>query len=144
MKIRSEYSQIKPLSNIKRQGGWTFWSLGFTLLVLAFAAYIGMQLVPIYASNNNIEKAMVQSVDRSDLKTVSRRQIINDMDKQLYLDGTADLLDYKEDVIIQRKSSKFTLEVKYERKVPIVANINLVVSFSPLVECNFAGECTKK
>lgn len=144
MKTKPEFIKIKSLKNIKRQGGWTFWSLTFTLGVLAFFSYIGMQLVPIYSANSNIENAMEQSVDGADLRAIGRAQIIRDMNKQLYLDGAHELLNYKEDLDVKRSRDKLTLQITYEQRVPIAGNINLVVSFDPIVECNLSGKCTKK
>jgi len=144
MKITSTFRTAKPLVNINHQGGWTFWSLTFTLGVLAFFSYIGMQLVPIYSTNGNIHNAMDVSLDDANLKTIGRAEIIRKMDKQLYLDGSHELLNYKEDLDVKRSRSLLTLKVTYERKVPIAGNINLVVSFTPIVECDFSGKCTKK
>lgn len=144
MKTKPEFIKIKSFTNINRQGGWTFWSLIFTLGVLAFFSYIGMQLVPVYSANNNIENAMVQSVEGADLRTIGRGQIITKMNKQLYLDGTYELLDYKKDLDVKRSRNKFTLQIKYERRVPVAGNINIVVSFDPIVECDLSGKCVKK
>jgi len=144
MNNKPEFSSNTPFSIISRQGGWTFWSLTFTLSVISFFSYIGMQLVPIYSSNANIENAMERSVEGANLKTVGRAQIIKKMNQQLYLDGSHKLLNYKEDLKIKRSRSKFTLQVAYERKVPILSNINLVVSFDPMLECDFTGRCDKK
>ena len=144
MKVRSSYSTVKSPDNIKRQGGWTFWSLTFTLSVVIFFSYIGMQLVPIYSSNSSIENAMERSVDGADLRKISRAQIIKKMNAQLYLDGSQKLLDYKNDLVISRKGSLVTLQVSYQRKVPIITNVDLVVSFKPKLECTLSGKCTKK
>ena len=141
MKQKQEFNATKPLLNIKRQGGWTFWSLTFTLSVLAFFSYVAMQLVPIYTANGNIENAMERSVDGVNLRTVGRAEIIKKMDKQLYLDGSHKLLNYKTDLVIKRSRSMFTLQVNYERRVPIVGNISILVEFGPVVECSFTGQC---
>lgn len=144
MKTMQSGRAVKPLSNIRRQGGWTFWSLSFTLGVLAFFSYIGMQLVPIYSTNSNIHNAMSVSLDNANMQRITKAEIIRKMDKQLYLDGSHELLDYNEDVDVKRSRSQLTVKVTYQRKVPIVSNIDLVVSFAPIVECSFNGKCTKK
>ncbi len=144
MKTKPEFIKIKSFTNINRQGGWTFWSLTFTLGVLAFFSYVGMQLVPIYSANNNIENAMERSVEDADLRKVGRAQIIKKMDQQLYLDGSHKLLNYKEDLELKRSRNKLTLQVTYERRVPIAGNIGIVVSFDPIVECSLSGKCVKK
>ncbi|MFT6408142.1 MAG: hypothetical protein ACJAQ6_001558 [Arenicella sp.] len=142
MKSRRKSSVPQSLSSIKRQGGWTFWSLIFTLSVISFFSYVGMQLVPIYNTNSNVVNAMKLSLEKSDLRKVGRAQIITIMNKQLYLDGSHKLLNMKEDLVIKRSRSLFTMQVSYERRVPIVGNISIVTSFNPKIECNFSGNCT--
>lgn len=144
MKTMQSGRAVKPLKNIRRQGGWTFWSLSFTLGVLAFFSYIGMQLVPIYSTNSNIHNAMSVSLDNANVQRITRAEIIRKMDKQLYLDGSHELLNYNEDLDVKRSRSQLIVKVTYQRKIPIVSNIDLVVSFAPIVECSFNGKCTKK
>lgn len=141
MNIRSEFSKPRAIPNIKRQAGWTFWSLTFTLGVLAFFSYIGMQLVPIYSSNSNVVNAMERSVDGANLRTIGRAQIISAMNKQLYLDGSHKLLDYKNDLVVKRSRKSFIVQVNYQRTIPIAGNISVLTTFSPKVECNFSGSC---
>ncbi len=142
MNTQSVHYYSKPLSNIKRQGGWTFWSLMFTLSVLSFFSYVGMQLVPIYSSNSNVVNAMELSVEGANLRSVGRSQIISAMNKQLYLDGSHKLLNFKEDLVVKRSRKLLTVQVNYDRQVPLFGNISILASFSPKVECNFSGKCT--
>ena len=115
---------------ISRQQGWTFWSLLFVMTVVLFFSYVGMQLVPIYASNENVKKAMTQSMDGVDLRAVNRAYIIRKMDAQLYLDGSHKLLNYKTDLKIKRSREEITVETIYQREVPLFFNLFLVVKFN--------------
>lgn len=137
-------SAIKSLPNISRQAGWTFWSLAFTLGVLAFFAYVGMQLVPIYSTNSNIENAMERSLEEQNLKTVRRSDILLKISRQLLLDGSQRAVNLKKDLTMQRTRSLFILEVNYQRTVPLFANISVLVDFYPRFECTFDGACEKK
>ncbi len=129
-------------SDIKRQQGWTLWSLLFVLGVLLFFAYVGMQLVPVYGANGNIVNAMERSVDGQDLRRITRAEIIRKMNSQLYLDGTHQLLDYKNDLKVSRNRNKFVLQVNYERKIPLFFNISVAADFEPRLECSLSGQCT--
>ena len=142
MKQKLEFSAGKSLLNIKRQGGWTFWSLAFTLSVMAFFGYVGMQLVPVYTVNGNIKNAMLRSVDGVNLAKVSRSEIITKMSRQLMMDSSQQALNYKDDLVIKRTRSSFTLQISYERRIPIVANISIIAEFNPMVECTFSNQCT--
>ena len=79
------------MRNIKSQAGWTIWSLIFVLGTVGFFAYVGMKLVPMYNENQNIVNAMQRSIDSTDLRRVTRTQIIKSMEKQLYLDGADEI-----------------------------------------------------
>ena len=144
MNTKSNQSFSKPMTNFKRQGGWSFWSLMFTLSVVVFFSYIGMQLVPLYSGNTNIKNAMTRSVDGVDLRKIGRAQIIKKMNQQLYLDGSHKVLDYKTDLVIKRTRSVLTIQTVYDGEIPITENMKLVVAFDNMLECTLSGKCTEK
>jgi hypothetical protein len=144
MNTNSNQIFSKPVTNFNRQGGWSFWSLMFTLSVVVFFSYIGMQLVPLYSGNTNIEKAMTGSVEGQDLRKINRAQIIRKMNQQLYLDSSHKILNYKTDLVIKRTRSELTIQTVYNRQIPITSNMSLVVAFDNKLECDLTGKCTKK
>lgn len=117
-----------------RQGGWTFWSLLFVMAVILFFSYVGMQLVPVYAVNENVKNAMRISIQNSDLRRVTRNELIRKMDAQLYLDGSHQVLNYRTDIKVKRSQSKFIMETNYRREIPLFLNLSLVASFSNVEE----------
>lgn len=132
------------MQNFKSQAGWTIWSLIFTLGTIGFFAYVGMKLVPVYSENQNIVNAMQRSIENQDLRRVTRGKIIQAMEKQLYLDGADELIDYKEALKVTRNRTELNIVLDYERKIPLFANISLVASFNPSLECDLGGSCEKK
>ena len=135
---------MKQFKNMDKQGGWTFWSLSLTLGTIMFFAYCIIQLVPIYSANGNVVNAMELSVADRDLRSVTRQQVVRKIDDQLYLDGSHELIDYKEDLAISRNKEKFVLQANYERKIPLFFNIKILVDFTPEVECTLDGQCKTK
>ena len=127
-------AKMNNFKSIRRQGGWTFWSVVFIAALVVSASYVVMQLVPIYAVNNNIKNAMDLAIKESDLRKVSRAQIIRSLDQQLYLDESHRVLDYKRDLKISRSRSHFIMQVSYEREVPLLANVSLLVRFNNVEE----------
>ena len=124
------------LKSLHYQRGATFWSMTFVLAVLGFAAFVGMQLVPVYNANGNIKNAMSLTLDDfgADLMTAKRSQIQDRMDNQLYLDGSHNVLNYKKDLKMRRSDQKFILETSYTRIVPLFFNLSLLVEFENIVE----------
>ena len=88
--------------------------------------------------------AMELSVKDVDLQGVTRREIIRKLDDQLYLDGSHELLNYKEDIAISRNKEKVVLQANYQRKIPMFFNIKILVEFTPEIECTLDGQCTTK
>jgi|TARA_B110000908_G_C9961888_1_gene317242 hypothetical protein len=131
----SKFSANKDqLKNIKRQGGWTFWSLLFALLTVLFFAYVGMQLVPIFTENKNVENAMQLAIDNVDPRKATRKQIVRKLQDQLYLDGSHYLLDYKTDLKVSRTRKKFIIETHYRREIPLFFNVGVYANFDNVVE----------
>lgn len=129
---------------IKKQSGWTMWSMLFTLSVLGFFAYIAMQLVPVYSANSNMKNAMKISLRDVDVNTVTRSQITRAMMQQLYLDGNIDDLNLKNDLKITRDRVNLSMVVDYKNIVPLFANISLLVEFKPTLKCSLSsGVCTE-
>jgi len=127
------YPQLQ-FQSIKRQQGWTMWSLMFTMGVILLFAYIGMQLVPVYTTNGSVTSAMNQTVDELDLYKATRRNVIIKMNSQLYIDGNDGLLDYKNDLKVKRSKTNFILSTKYDREIPLFFNISMLVKFDNVVE----------
>lgn len=144
MKKKHVLTDTQALSRINRQGGWTFWSLVFTLSVLAFSSYIAMQLVPIYNTNSNIKHAMKRSVEGVDVSVVGRSEIVSKISKQLLMDSSLSAINLKKDLKIKRSRTLFTVQVKYERRFSVVGNLDIVAKFNPTIECSFSGKCILK
>ena len=130
-----------PPQNFRKQQGWTMWSLAFTLGTIMFFAYVGMQLVPVYSANENVRKAMSNSVQNADLRTITRSKVIRKISDQLYLDGSHELLDYKTDIKMSRNRSTFTLIADYAREIPLFFNLSIKAKFDTTIECDLDGNC---
>ena len=128
-----------PFKLIKRQAGWTFWSLLFISALGVFTAYIVMQMVPVYAVNANIKNAMELSLEDIDLRRATRTQIVRSMQQQLYLDSSHTVLDYKKDLKIQRSRDQFIIETKYQSEVPLFSNVSLLFKFENRAERDLPG-----
>lgn len=121
------------------QGGWTFWSVLFVMSVITFFSYVGMQLVPVYSTNQNVVNAMRQSMKDVDLATTSRATIIRKLNAQLYLDGSHELLNYKTDLVVRRTRKQFIVETHYRQELPLFFNLSLMVTFDNVEERDITG-----
>ena len=125
--IQKNRSQISL--NIKKQQGWTMWGLIFTASFVAFSGYIGLQLFPVYTTNNSVKNSMQLAIESLDKSKVTKASVKRLIDNQLYLDGAHDLLDYNNDLEIKRSQRELIIQVNYERKVDLFFNLSLVATF---------------
>lgn len=129
------------MKNIKYQSGWTLWSLLFTLSVVGFFSYVGMQLVPVYSGNSNIKNAMKNSIMELDIRKATRSQISLGMSRQLVMDSAQNSVDLRKQLKVVRDKNNLTISIKYDRLVPLFGNISLFLDFHPSLECSFSGGC---
>ena len=137
-KFKQSMVAKQNIKKFSRQGGWTFWSAMFVMCVLGFSAYVGMQLVPIYSTNHNVQNAMNRSLLDVDPSTITRAYVIRKMQAQLYLDGSHKAFDYKK-LKVKRVGSKAIIEVKYQSEVPLLSNLSLLVRFENVAETRAGG-----
>jgi len=102
--------------------------------VLLFFSYVGFQLVPVYAANENVMNAMERSLDDADLRTINRSAIVRKMDAQLYLDGSHQLINYRNDLKVKRSRKVLILEAKYQREIPLFFNLSILAKFDNKIE----------
>lgn len=122
---------MKSFKNAQKQGGWTMWGLIIVLGLIIFFGYIIMKLVPVYSQHSNLKNAVEVSFDDSgNLKTMQRSAFIRSLRKQLYIDGSHKAVDYKNDVTFKRGRKGVTVNLDYDRKVPLFYNISLAVDFN--------------
>ena len=116
---------------INRQEGWTFWSLAFTLGVIVFFAYIGMQLVPVYQQNEAVKSAMEVSLEGERLVSVTRPIVEKKIYGQLYVDGYHNSIDLKDKdtLIVKRSQKELILNTKNQREIPLYFNLSIVAKF---------------
>ncbi|MBT8116070.1 MAG: DUF4845 domain-containing protein [Arenicella sp.] len=130
---------LKPFKTIRKQQGWTFWTLTSVMAVVLLFSYIGLQLVPVYLANDSIRNAMAQSIEGPDPSKINRTLIVRKMKDQLYLDGNHKILKYSTDLKVRRSRSELIVETHYIREVPLFFNVSLLVKFDNVETRSFKG-----
>jgi len=117
-------------SNVPRnQRGWTFWSLLFTVMVIGFFSLLFMKLFPPYMDNLKIKKALETVAAEPSTADATRFEIIERMEKILYIDYGATIVDLRSALRIEQIKSGRRLSVKYEVVVPMAFNISALLEF---------------
>ncbi|HEX7128796.1 MAG TPA: DUF4845 domain-containing protein [Rhodanobacteraceae bacterium] len=118
---------------MKKQQGITLIGFVFVLIFFAFFAYAGMKLVPAYTEYLGVVKAMKAVASEPDLATKSPEEIMQD----LAFKGSFQYVDDKtfspQNVRIKNGPGGGTMQVKYDKDIPFMYNIDFLLHFEKTV-----------
>lgn len=110
-----------------KQKGFTFWSLTFTVAVIALVALLTMKLFPAYAEFFAVKRA-INRLSQENLEAMDRRQVMDSFEKYSTIDDIHSIKPA--DLQIKHSGSgKVIVEANYEVVVPLVANASALLEF---------------
>ncbi|MDY0012434.1 MAG: DUF4845 domain-containing protein [Rhodocyclaceae bacterium] len=95
--------------------------------ILAFFFLLALKAVPAYTEFMAVERVFKQIADNSSVDTTVA-QIRRDYEKRAYIDDIKSV--EPADVQVSKHTGKVVLSADYEKRIPVVANISLVIAFS--------------
>jgi len=113
--------------NIRKQQGWTMWSLMFTLLVIGSTAWIGLKIIPLYMDNSTISGAIKPLAQDRSLADASYDEIVTLIRKRLSINNVRWVKP--EDIEFVEEDNFTQVRIDYEKRIKMVSNIDLVVTF---------------
>jgi hypothetical protein len=119
---------------MRRQGGWTIWSILSVALLVTFFALLFMKLFPPYFDNMKLQEALETVADDHRVTSLTRRQIITELDDILYIDYAHEIVDLKKSLVIEKSKTSMIMSIDYEVVVPLAYNISALLTFSNRVE----------
>lgn len=113
--------------NIRKQQGWTMWSLMFTLLVIGSISWVGLKIVPLYMDNSTIRGAIKPMAQDRSLADASYDEIVTLIQKRLSINNVRWV---KPDNIEFVEEDNFTqVRIDYEKRIKMVSNIDIILTF---------------
>lgn len=113
----------------KQQRGLSMTGFLVGAIVLIFAAVIGMKLIPAYIQDGEIKEVFNAVAHDPEMQKATIREIQIAYAKRA---GVADINAIKlEDVDIAKDETGLALSASYQVKIPLVANISLLLDFNP-------------
>lgn len=103
-----------------------------TVMLVVSAMLLSMKLVPVYINDYAIGNAVASLQDDAALYSRRKTEIRSIIRRKLAADYTDDLSD--DAITIEKNKGTITIDVAYESRISVVANIDLVVSFSHHLE----------
>ncbi len=134
------------MSEVRRiQSGITLIGFLIVLIVLGFFAFLFMKLYPAYYEYYNVvtameaikkEPAVARWTPADILKSLDGLQgtAIQTLDKRMYINYVDEKFVNKRSFQIKKISGGYLLTVKYERREPVVYNLDYVAKFERTVQ----------
>ena len=115
----------------QRQRGMTFLGILTILVILGFAFYMALRLVPVYLEYMEVARAMNQVRDEHAAIQTSAQMIRNSLERRWDVEDIK-RIGWKE-IDISKTTDGFDVTASYEAEEPFVANVYLLVKFDKTV-----------
>ena len=122
----------------KRQAGMGMLGWILALCVGAFVLNCVLKLGPIYMEYWQLKKALNTTMDSPGAASMSKHSLYASIEKQLEVNGI-DSVTTKTIKVTQSRDER-ELNANYEKRVPFLGNIDIVVKFNDLVYKLAPGE----
>ncbi len=113
--------------NKNKQQGLSFWGWLATLFALGCFVMIFFLLMPVYSENYTV-KDVLRKISPTEVLGKNKRQIRALISSRLNINNVRDFPE-KEAILLTVKRGIVKINLKYERRVPIIYNVDAVVSF---------------
>ncbi|MDD5058584.1 MAG: DUF4845 domain-containing protein [Sideroxydans sp.] len=116
-------------SNNNNQRGFSFLGFFFVVAVVISAVIVGLKLIPAYIQNVEINQIFNQIVSDPAMTSASSNEIRQSFSKRAYLERITVIS--AEDIEIEKGEVPLRLSASYSVKIPLIANITLLLDFNP-------------
>lgn len=120
------------MRTIAKQQGLSAWGALAALGIAVAAITLVLRLGPHYIDWQTM-KSVIDGLPPDKVHTMSKEEIRDTLQKRFKINSLRDF-DLREIIIIERQKAGTTLLVQYERREPIVANVDAVLTFSERYE----------
>lgn len=111
---------------MSRESGVSLLGFLFALLVVGIGLTVLFRIGPLYLDNYTVAQSFA-SLGDDDVRTLSDQGIRQKLYKQFVINNV-DSIDLKQ-VQIERSAEKILVSLDYERRVPLLGNVDAVVKF---------------
>lgn len=112
-----------------KQLGITFSGFIMAAFALIIVAILGMKLVPAYIHSTQISSIFQAVASDPAMQSASIKEIKESYQKRAYINAITDLSP--DDIEIVKEGATLSLSANYAVKIPLVANITLLLEFNP-------------
>lgn len=112
----------------KSQSGLSLIGVMFVGAVIAALLLLGLKLVPVMSEYYGVKRSINAVAAEADPQNASVAQLRNAFSKRATVDDISSVT--AADLDITKEDGRIVISVDYSRKVPLFANVSLVIDFS--------------
>lgn len=114
---------------MKKQLGVSLGGFMIVCFVLVFVALLGFKLFTPYMQYFSVQKTLKVLAVNPELKSGSRRELMGAFSRYALIDNITAISG--DDIEVTKDGNELILSASYSVKVPLVANISLLIDFAP-------------
>lgn len=124
---------------LRKQKGITLIGFAMLLMVGGFFAYAGMKLVPVYSMHMGVLKSMKQLQTEAGIAEKSVEDIRRDLNVKFDLQYVDESIIPPQNIQLKKQGGNTSLRIFYDRRVPFMYNVDLLVHFDSTVDLSKGG-----
>ena len=102
------------------------------IMVMAFFCFFTLlKVVPLYTQDWSVQTVFENIQLESKSKQYTQGRVHDMIQKRFGINGVDELIEY---VDVSGKSSALVIEMEYERRVPLISNVELVATFNHYID----------
>lgn len=121
----------RQFSDIRHQHGQLYSGTVFGLLLCAVLLTFIIKLFPVYVDHNFVTSTVQSMLDHNGMATMSESQILQDLESSLRLNNVRNF--DVDNVAVYRDGNATVVHIRYQKRVALVGNIDLLVSFDEVL-----------
>ena len=119
------------MHKMKRQFGGALITVLMCLVIFGSMGFVGLKLVPIYIEYFGVKSSLESMANQGNLHGKPTSELRTLLTKRLNINDVRRVS--KEDVMIKTKPRETTIQVAYEVLVPLVSNVDFLLTFDNTV-----------
>ena len=112
-----------------KQQGMTLIGFVIVLAIAGIFAYVGMKLVPMYTEFYSVKSAMKALAAEPGVAGYAPEKVRDLFSRKLYIDYSDDNIK-PQNIKLTRQGAGWKMEVNYEVRKPLIANLDVVGRFN--------------
>ena len=124
--------KISHTSMPRSQRGFSKSGLLMMLIVLVSGLTFGLKILPVYLDHNFVKGVAQELIANGSAATLTQNEIREEIANGLRVNNVRDF--NLSSVTLARENAEPVLVIEYERRIPLVANIDVIISFDDRIE----------